>query len=167
MAFVRRATAEDIGAVERVHAEAVRAFCAPHYGAAEIEAWTAPRPRRHYEDAIREVEFYVAEEDGRVVGFARLNPATGEVEAVYVGPAVARRGVGLSLLRAVEGRARAHGLTRLHLCAALNAVPFYERGGYARGELTAHRLPGGVEIACVSMTKELTHDEGVDGRRRS
>ena len=155
MAFIRRAVLEDARGIRRVHVEAVRAFCADHYAPAEIEAWVAPRPEKHYDRAIREKDFYVAEEDGGVVGFAVLSRLASEVEAVYVSPRAARRGVGLSLLRTLEGRATAHGLTGLHLCASLNAVPFYERAGFARGELTAHSLPGGVEIACVRMTKEL------------
>jgi N-acetylglutamate synthase-like GNAT family acetyltransferase len=153
---VRRARLEDAPGIRVAHVEAIRAFCAGHYAPAEIEAWTAPRPEKHYDRAIREKDFYVAEEGGEVVGFAVLNPPESEVEAVYVSPRAARRGTGLSLMRALEERALAHGLTGLHLCASLNAVSFYERAGFARGELTAHRLPGGVEIACVRMTKALT-----------
>ena len=161
MALIRKAEIADARAIRLVHVEAIRAFCAGHYAPAEIEAWVAPRPETHYDRAIREKEFYVAEEGGQVVGFAVLNQHESEVEAVYVSPRAARRGVGLSLMRALEARARAHGLTGLHLCAALNAVPFYERAGFARGALTAHRLPGGVEIACVRMTKGLaTKPEG-------
>lgn len=160
MTLIRRAEIEDARAIRLVHVEAIRAFCAGHYAPAEIEAWVAPRPETHYDKAIRGKEFYIAEEGGRVVGFAVLNQHESEVEAVYVSPRVARRGVGLSLLRTLEARALAHGLTGLHLCASLNAVEFYERAGFARGELTAHRLPGGVEIACVRMTKALAEKPG-------
>jgi N-acetylglutamate synthase-like GNAT family acetyltransferase len=155
MALVRRARPEDARDIRGVHAEAVRSLCAAHYTPAEIEAWIAPRPGKHYDTAIREKDFYVAEEGGRVVGFAVLNPPVSEVEAVYVSPRAARRGTGLSLLRALEDQARARGLTGLHLCASLNAVPFYERAGYARGGPAVHRLQGGVEIACVRMSKGL------------
>ena len=160
MALVRRAEIEDARAIRVVHVEAIRALCAGHYAPAEIEAWTAPRPETHYDKAIRGKEFYVAEDDGRVVGFAVLNRDESEVEAVYVSPRAARRGVGRSLIAALEARAQAHGLKGLHLCASLNAVEFYERAGFARGELTAHRLPGGVEIACVRMTKGLAEEPG-------
>ena len=84
-----------------------------------------------------------------------MNPAGGEVEAVYVHPSATRRGVGLKLLTTLEARAREAGLESLHLCASLNAVEFYERAGFARQELTSHRLANGVEIACVLMSKEL------------
>lgn len=160
MAFVRRAKLEDARSIRRVHVEAVRALCAGHYAAAEIEAWIAPRPEKHYDEAIGGKDFYVAEEGDEVVGFAVLNRHESEVEAVYVSPRAARRGVGMLLLRTLEARAREHGLKGLHLCASLNAVPFYERAGFARAELTAHRLPGGVDIACVRMTKELADNPG-------
>ncbi|MCA1613559.1 MAG: GNAT family N-acetyltransferase [Acidobacteria bacterium] len=158
MACIRRARMEDARDIGSVHAESVRAFCAGHYAPSDIEAWVAPRPERHYDRAIREKDFYVAEDGEGVIGFAVLNPPAGEVEAVYVRPRAARRGVGLSLLRTLEEQAKARGLTGLRLCASLNAVPFYERAGFARGELTAHRLQTGVEIACVRMTKVLTEN---------
>jgi N-acetylglutamate synthase-like GNAT family acetyltransferase len=63
--------------------------------------------------------------------------------------------LGLTLLTTLETRAREAGLEALHLCASLNAVEFYERAGFAGQQFTSHRLANGVEIACVSMSKEL------------
>jgi GNAT superfamily N-acetyltransferase len=156
MSTVRRATPEDNEAIGRVHVRAIRRLCAHHYAPAEIAAWAAPRRPAHYVEAIRQKDFYVAEEAGAVVGFSTLNAAAGEVEAVYVAPEATGRGIGLQLLRVLEERACAQGVHTLHLNASLNAVPFYERAGYERQGLTKHRLTGGVEIACVLMTKELT-----------
>ena len=155
MVSIRRAEIEDARAIRLVHAEAVRAFCAGHYAPAEIAAWVAPRPDTHYDEAIRGKEFYVAAVGGQVVGFAVLNQHESEVEAVYVSPRVARRGTGLSLLRTLEARAQAHGLTRLHLCASLNAVGFYERAGYELRATGAHRLWNSVDLPCAHMSKEL------------
>ena len=158
MPTVRRARLEDVEAIGVVHHESIQRLCADHYTAAEIAAWAAPRRPEHYEQSIRGKEFYVAKEAGAIVGFGVLEPASSEVEAVSVSPMMARRGVGFSLLRTLEGRARARGLPALHLCAALNAVPFYERAGYEQQGLTRHRLQNGVEIACVLMTKALAGD---------
>jgi N-acetylglutamate synthase-like GNAT family acetyltransferase len=155
MPTVRSATPEDNEAIGRVHVRAIRRLCVHHYAPAEIAAWAAPRRPHHYVEAIRQKDFYVVEEAGAVVGFSTLNAAVGEVEAVYVAPEAAGRGLGLQLLRVLEDRARTRGLHALHLNASLNAVPFYERAGYERQGLTKHRLTSGVEIACVLMTKEL------------
>ena len=159
---VRRARREDTDAIGRVHVAAIRELCRNHYSPAEIEAWAAPRKPEHYLEAIRHKEFYVADDDG-IVGFGTLNPAGGEVEAVYVHPAVNRRGVGRELLRTLEWRAREFGLKSLHLCASLNAVQFYERANFERQQDTSHRLASGVEIACVLMSKELREETTGDG----
>ncbi len=156
MPTVRRAVPEDNEAIGRVHVRAIKRLCIHHYAPAQIEAWAGPRKPDHYLAAIRRQDFYVAEEAGAVVGFSTLDPARGEVEAVYVAPEVTGRGIGLQLLRVLEAQARTRSLRTLHLNASLNAVPFYERAGYERQELTTHRLASGVEIACVLMTKALT-----------
>jgi GNAT superfamily N-acetyltransferase len=155
MTAVRKARLEDSEAIWRVHTSAIREIARSHYTPEEIEAWAWPRRPEHYVEPIRRLEFYVAEDGGVIVGFGTLNSASSEVEAVYVSPDAARRGIGLMLLHALEERARVLGLTALRLDASLNAVPFYERAGYERRAQTKHRLTSGVEIACVRMTKEL------------
>lgn len=156
MAFsVRRARREDDEAIGRMHLAAIRELCREHYRPEEIEAWAAPRGINYYVEAIEGKEFYVAEDDGKIIGFGTLNMASGEVEAVYVHPAAIRRGVGLKLVRTLEGVAREAGLKSLHLCASLNAIEFYEHAGFEKLHETSHRLANGVEIACVLMSKEL------------
>lgn len=152
---IRRAREEDADAVGRVHRSAIRELCRTHYTDEQIEAWSGPRPPGRFEKAIREREFYVAEEGGEVVGFGNLNPEACEVEAVYVAPTAARRGVGTELLRTVEARARELGLRRLRVDASLNAVGFYERAGYELQATGAHRLWNGVDLPCAHMAKEL------------
>jgi GNAT superfamily N-acetyltransferase len=97
----------------------------------------------------------VATDGPTVVGFGQLEPNTGEVEAVYVLPERQREGIGQTLLSELEARARVRGISRLELSATLNAAQFYERAGYARDHPTVHRLPTGVELQCIRMTKEL------------
>lgn len=155
MLTIRCARAKDCGAIWRVHTRAIRELAAGHYAPAEIEAWAGPRRPEHYYESILRLEFYVAELADGIVGFGVLNQETGEVEAVYVAPEYALRGVGSALLRQLEERARALGLTRLHLDSSLNARPFYAGAGYAAQHPAKHRLRSGVEIACVRMTKEL------------
>jgi putative acetyltransferase len=159
---VRRARREDDAAIGRMHVASIRELCRAHYRLEEIEAWSAPRGIDFYVAAIEAKEFYVAEEGGEIIGFGTLNPAGGEVEAVYVHPAATRRGVGRKLLSTLETRARERGLKSLHLCASLNAVEFYAQAGFEREHETSHRLANGVEIACVQMSKEL-REETVEG----
>lgn len=156
MLNIRRATQGDKEAVWRVHGRAIRETCAGHYPREVIEVWAGRLRPEKYAEAIDDYEFFVAEEDGVVVGFGELGPAAGAIQGLYVSPDVAGRGVGLKLLRTLEERARAHGLKSLRLTSSLNAVPFYERAGFrAVGELTETISPG-VERASVRMFKELS-----------
>ena len=126
------------------------------YTPEEIQAWAVPEDPASYEESIRSKEFYVAEDGDAIVGFGVLNPEIAEVEAVYVTPGTGRRGIGLEVLRKLEERARALGLSALTLNASLNAVPFYEKAGYVAQERSKYRLFTGVEIACVPMVKAIT-----------
>lgn len=114
--------------------------------------------------------FVVAEVDGRVAGFGDVTgvdpndydvvaeeraDATGEVRAVYVHPDFARRGVGSALLAELERRARDRGFETLVLTASLNAVPFYERRGYAAVTTVTHEFGGEVPGDAVVMRRSL------------
>jgi putative acetyltransferase len=165
MVVIRRATEEDVEAVGDVHRRSIRGICGARYPPDVIEAWAEPRRPEHYAKAVRDKEFFVAEDEGgRVVGFGVLNVESREVEAVYVSPEVTRRGVGLKIMRALEERAGAAGIESLRLNASLNGVPFYEHAGYERHEEGTYRLANGVEIDCVLMTKRLAaRDERMNG----
>jgi N-acetylglutamate synthase-like GNAT family acetyltransferase len=153
MLTIRRARQEDKEAVWRVHGRAIREACASHYPPEVIETWAGRLRPEKYAEAIDRHDFFVAEEDGAVVGFGELGREAGEVQGLYVSPA--GRGVGRRLLRRLEETARACGLKSLRLTSSLNAVRFYERAGFeAVGELKETIGPG-VERASVRMFKEL------------
>lgn len=71
----------------------------------------------------------VALVDGNVVGFALCN--NGELALCYVIPELLCRGVGKSLLRAIESQAVAHGVTAIRLDSTQTARNFYLRNGYS------------------------------------
>lgn len=152
---IRRAAPDDRERIWLVHTGAVRRLCRGHYSPRDIEAWVGPLTPESYRESMKSRMFLVAEEGGVVLGFGALNVEAAEVEAVYVDPDHARRGIGARLLRALEAAARASGLTRLNLSASLNSVPFYERAGYEAREQATHRVRSGAEIACVRMARVL------------
>jgi putative acetyltransferase len=158
MLKIRRAVQEDCHSIGNVHAAAVRGIRTTLYTPAEIQAWAVPRDPSSYEESIRSKEFFVAEDGGAIVGFGVLNQEIAEVEAVYVTPGAGRRGIGLEVLRKLEERASALGLSMLRLNASLNAVPFYEKAGYVAQERSKYRLLTGVEIACVPMVKAMIRE---------
>ncbi|AUX21919.1 hypothetical protein SOCEGT47_024160 [Sorangium cellulosum] len=155
MVILRSAESTDAASTWSVRAAAIRELCESDYGAAELAAWAStPMPDRHAAATSRE-SFLVAEQDGAVVGFGLLDTETSEVEAVFVHPGAARRGIGRQLLAGLEDIARRAGLTSLRLSSSLNAVRFYEGAGYQRVERTVYRHPSGLELACVAMRKSL------------
>lgn len=155
MFTIRRARQEDKEAIWRVHGSAIRGRCASHYSREVIEIWAGRLRPEKYAEAIDRYEFFVAEEEGAVVGFGELGAEAGEIQGLYVSPDVKGRGVGRELLRTLEGRARAHGLKSLRLTSSLNAVAFYERAGFRAVEELTETIGPGVERASVRMFKEL------------
>ncbi len=107
--------------------------------AADFAAWAAMRallwPDEDPEELERELAMpsgtfgFVAEEDGRLIGFAEAavrNYAEGAVgpaaylEGIWVEPGHRRRGVARAMLAAVEQWGRAHGLSHLGSDALLD-----------------------------------------------
>jgi putative acetyltransferase len=156
MFTIRKAKQEDKESIWRVHAKAIRETCASHYSQEVVRIWAERLRPENYGEAISSNEFFVAEENGAVVGFGELNQVGGEITGLYVSPDVAGRGVGWKLLCALEERAHAFGLETLHLTASLNAVSFYERAGFRPLEKVTRTLSPGVERASVRMLKELS-----------
>jgi GNAT superfamily N-acetyltransferase len=119
---VRDATADDAAGIAHVHTRTwQRAYehvfptdrlagLVEEHRAEQWRTWLAePRPRRHT---------VVAEEDGRVVGFADLGPSrdpasspetSGELYAIYVLPEAWGQGVGRALMAEVLERLRGDG----------------------------------------------------------
>ena len=153
--MLRRANLEDASAVHRVHMASIRGLALEKYSAEQVEAWCGGRTPENYHSPITEQFVLVAEQEGRVVGFAQLDAKRATVVAVYVEPGFTRRGVGLKLLRALEEQALSVGLSELSLQASLNAVEFYASAGYATGELSQHFVGRGVSLPCIAMSRAL------------
>lgn len=155
MATLRPARLEDCEGIWRVFTRAVRELARDAYTPEQIDAWAALRQPENFAVVIGKREFYVAEDAGAIVGYAQLNAATGELEAVYVAPEFAGRGLGRQLMDLLEEKACAAGVKSLRLRASLNAVGFYQRLGWRTERRETHQLPSGVEFDVVHMTKPL------------
>ena len=87
-------------------------------------------------ESLRKRLLYVAEAEGRPVGWAALIPRgeVGWLEDLWVEPAWIGRGVGRMLFEHVAAEARQRGARRLEWEAEPNARGFYERmgGSYVR-----------------------------------
>ena len=84
---------------------------------------------------------WIAEEDGRVVGFAIANAANGNVWALFVDPAYEGRGHGRQLHDAMLEWMSSQPIERWWLTteAGTRAEHFYERAGWKKVGLTDSR----------------------------
>jgi len=130
--------------------------------------------RRYVEDdpSYRDENFWVAEEDGRLLSCVQIFPRRlragdavlplGGIGSVYTRADARKGGVGTGLLRAAEDAMRARGLALGMLFAG--PIPWYERLGwhswpfaraiYTRADAAATRAPE-IEIAAFDRARDL------------
>jgi GNAT superfamily N-acetyltransferase len=145
---IRAAKIQDASRVHDLHAASVRALCAGHYSDEIIEGWLMNRTPDGYLRPIERGTLFVAEQDGRVIGFGEASPGT--VIAIYVDPAHIRHGVGSAILEKAMSMARTNQNGPIRLEATLNARAFYEHAGFREvGRSTAKRNHVDVPIAIM------------------
>ena len=145
MVTLRPYRPDDAPALLALFRDTIRRVNSRDYSPAQIAAWAS--------DDIDTVTWFgrfsgryvpVAEEAGRPVGFAELEPS-GHIDRVYVSADHQRRGIGRQLLAAVVAEARRVGLARLFTEASITARPFFvrpdrRRKGVARDALSWLRV---------------------------
>lgn len=149
--MIRLATPQDVPELGALHHDSIRTLCGRAYTPEQIEAWIACLTPAAYKMMLASQRVVVAEQDGQLVGFGAHDPQQGFIHATYVKPGQTLQRIGTQLLRDMEKQTPT--ALSLHLHATLNAVGFYEKYGFARGELGGNTLPSGVELPCIHMTK--------------
>ncbi len=147
---VRPARAADAEAIADITQRSVEGLARGHYSPAQIEGWTRGRDADYYRAAVAAGRMHVAEDAGRLVGFVDSVP--GEVTRLLILPEAAGRGLGRRLMDVGMVEARRGHAGKLRVEATRNAVPFYERFGFA---VTGHGLfsrgAGNPDIEIVHM----------------
>lgn len=168
---IRNAHACDIPAIRAMQARSMWMLGGDFYTQAEIATFMDAFGTM--DDAIvLEGHFFVAEDlSGAILasgGWSRAKPGYAaalpakeptadlpSVRSVFVDPAVARRGIGRTIMRQVEEDAIAHGVRLLSLTATLSGVPLYERLEYQVEEAMQITFPDQTRFGCVRMKKRL------------
>jgi ribosomal protein S18 acetylase RimI-like enzyme len=140
---IRRATAADARGVAEVHVASWRHAYRGLLPDGFLDRLSVERREASWREAFRDrgAGVFVAEEEGRVIGFASFGPSrdadagpeVGEIPAIYVDPSVVGAGVGRALLDAAIEALREAGYRRATLWvleANAHARRFYERAGW-------------------------------------
>ncbi|MBV8659815.1 MAG: GNAT family N-acetyltransferase [Burkholderiales bacterium] len=152
--LIRRATQEDAQTLFDLRNAAIRAQCAGHYPATDLEKWTAG-PMSDAFARNMATRCHVVEVGGEIVGMGMLDLANGQVDAIFVRPDAMGQGVGRAMMRFIEQQARVAGLTQLCLDSTLNAALFYRSVGFCGEVVSVYQSPRGISLACIPMTKQL------------
>lgn len=174
--MIRRATANDIPALEKLIPQSVRLLSANYYTAEQIESglkYIFGVDSQLIEDGT----YYVVETEGEIVGCggwskrrtlyggdqakaevdSLLNPEVdaARIRAFFVHPNRKRQGIGSRIMEACEQAARHAGFTVLELVATLPGEPLYKAFGYEAVERFEIDLPDGVTLPVARMTKRI------------
>lgn len=169
MVAIRRAGPGDVPRLAAVHSASLRAEGANEYSEAQL-ARLAPSGRLEaFESEVINRDdrvVMVAENGDRIVGWGGVRLDAASLLGVYVEPGATGRGIGRTILAAVEAVVVDNGLRSVTVFAALNAVGFYEACGYRRvGDRDARGVTGPfgsygattdeVPLPVVELRKEL------------
>jgi putative acetyltransferase len=137
-AVYRPAMRKDASRLHDIRRRSILELAPPTMQKAEAQAWAERLTLAGMERKLRELEGWVAELDGIVVGWGAIRG--GYLEGLYTAPEFAGQGVGAGLLEMVERLMRGRGIQAVQAEASSNAREFYLRRGY---RVTGPRTPKG------------------------
>jgi N-acetylglutamate synthase-like GNAT family acetyltransferase len=172
----RQALEKDVPSLEELIPLSVRTLQAPFYSMAQREAAIGPVFNVDYQ-LIRDRTYFVVEDGSQIVacgGWSKckklsgcdtdgvgldelLDPArdAARIRAFFVHPQWARRGIGLSILKACEQAAIQAGFQKMELVATLAGELLYASHGYAVIKRYESPMTDGLNLPVVHMAKSF------------
>ncbi len=127
-AVYRPATRKDASRLHDIRRRSILELAPPTMPRGEAQAWASQLTPAGMAQKLRELEVWVAEQDGIVVGWGAIRGDC--LEGLYAAPEFAGQGVGAGLLGMLEGLIRDREFPSVHAEASTNARDFYLRRGY-------------------------------------
>lgn len=136
-----------------VFRSAVHLVACEDYDNDQLHAWApADYDVEQWRQRIREIQPFIAERQGSVVGYADLQPG-GAIEHFFVSGHHPRQGIGTRLMEHLLSRAEAQRAAALSADVSLTARTFFARFGFVVTEQRAPRRRG-VVIPTARMRRE-------------
>lgn len=152
--MIRRFKPGDEAALLDVYRSAIHLIAAQDYTAEQIQAWApADMDADSWARRMREIQPFVAEQGGEIVGYADLQQ-NGYIDHFFVSGRHPRQGIGRRLMQRIHQEANALGLTELTSQVSKTAEPFFLLHGF---EVVERQFPvrRGVVLQNAMMRKVL------------
>lgn len=152
--LIRRYARGEEAALHDVFFTAVHLVASRHYSAEQIQAW-APREfdTTLWRDKIRRIHPFVAELDGKLVGYADIQPS-GHIDHFFVSGHHPHQGIGSLLMQQILSEAQALKVATMTSEVSLTAQPLFQKFGF---QVAERRYPvvRGVMLANALMRRRL------------
>lgn len=153
--IIRPALETDYPVMDQVQTASVRELCVGVYTPELIEEWVGkPRPERYARGREKGASYYVLMSGDKMYGYCGIGLKRLMIEAVFVHPDMAGKGIGGHLLRHLFSVATQAGINKLLVESSLNAVGFYSKHGFVEYGRSKMALTTGKKIDGVLMGGE-------------
>lgn len=150
---IRRYQPED--AIKPLISRAVKDIEPEHYSREQQDHLEEVIPDMNLEFAEEDRYIYfVAVENGEIVGVAGVQKESGTVAGIFVDPDRKESGIGSKLMQKLEEKAREENLEQMETLASLEAIEFYKKNDYEVKEERKQDIEGR-DIGVKVMIKEL------------
>ena len=140
--IIRQSKPADESQLKELLYQTVHQVNSRDYDSAQLEAWApAAMLSGQWPPRAGERQTWVAELDGRIAGFAELQP-DGHIDCFYCHHQYQRRGVGHCLFKTLLDHARSAGIRRLSVDASITARPFFQAVGFSAGRARLVKIRG-------------------------
>lgn len=151
---IRPASESDFEKMDEVQSAAARDLCSSAYEASLIEAWVGtPKPDRYRRGQKRGAQYHVLLKHRQIIAFGGISIERGSLDALFVDPCHAGKGMGSRMMEHLLEIAREAGVKRLLIESSLNAVSFYARYGFAEYGRSEMACGEGMSMEAVLMER--------------
>ncbi len=133
---IRRMTEEDAQAVSGLIITTIRISNVRDYPPELMEELVKTQTPEHILQRASWTHFYVAEEEGRIIGCGAIGPYWGKEDesslfSIFVHPDSQGKGVGRAIVETLEQDEFALRAKRIEIPASITGLPFYLKMGYS------------------------------------